>query len=415
MNHCIRRFAAFGALFAALVLAGCAGPGGVARVPGDEQFRCDVGHQALFNRLDIHARLSKDEPTLNLLLLSGGGAHGAWGAGYLNGWQRPAEDATGVPMPTFDVVTGVSTGSLQASYAFIGDYESIYKFYTTTTSDMIWKKRALLSVPFSNSVLKSSPLAAQIERHVDHDLLKAVDAQKDGRLLCVGAVSLDTGHFREWDLTAIAAAYMKAGETSPQGKELLNLYRTVLLASAAIPVAFPPVEITDAEGTSLYVDGGTRENVFVAFGRLLDFALSRNLQQYGVNASESEDQRVGDLVQFNAFVIVNGQLGIAPASVDNHVIPIALRSLDALTTESMNGALYHIDHELKQRGAGDIIKTRYTYIPSDECLENSSLDFDPVAMKRQADLAADYGSRLEWFQFDPNTSLAACKAQRYVQ
>ena len=217
------------ALAAALVAAGCAAPGGVARVPGNEQFRCDIGQQALFDRLNVAARLSEDQPTLNLLLLSGGGARGAWGAGYLKGWEKPEEGAKGLPMPTFDVVTGVSTGALQATYAFIGDYDSIYKFYTTTTSDQIWKKRFALSIPFSNSVLNSSPLSKKIQSLVGHDLLMAVDEQKEGRLLCVGAVSLDTGKFREWDLTAIAAAYMNAGKDSAQGNELLNLYRMVLL------------------------------------------------------------------------------------------------------------------------------------------------------------------------------------------
>ena len=412
MNHCAHCLIVVALSLAALVLAGCAGPGGVARVPGDEQYGCDLSQEALFDRLNIGAR-AKQNRSVNLLLLSGGGARGAWGAGYLKGWQEPDADAKGVPMPTFDVVTGVSTGALQATYAFIGDYDSIYDIYTTTTSDMVWKKRFSLSIPFSNSVLKSSPLSNQIGSQVSHELLMAVDAQKKGRLLCVGAVSLNTGKFREWDLTAIAAAYMKAGNESPQGKELLNLYRMVLLASATIPVAFPPVEITDNQGPALYVDGGTRENIFVAFGRLLDLALATNVQQFGMDASK--EIRVGDLVRFNAFVIVNGQLGIAPGSVDNHVVPIALRSLDALMSESMNGAIYHIDYELSRRGAQSMVNTAFTYIPSDLCLENSSLDFDPDAMKRQADLAAAYGRKLKWFEFDPNSNLSSCKARSYAK
>ena len=48
------------------------------------------------------------------LALSGGGANGAFGAGFLNGWT-----ATGT-RPTFKIVTGVSTGALMAPYAFLG-------------------------------------------------------------------------------------------------------------------------------------------------------------------------------------------------------------------------------------------------------------------------------------------------------
>ena len=48
------------------------------------------------------------------LALSGGGANGAFGAGYLNGWS-----GTGT-RPVFKIVTGVSTGALMAPFAFIG-------------------------------------------------------------------------------------------------------------------------------------------------------------------------------------------------------------------------------------------------------------------------------------------------------
>lgn len=399
-------------VFLALLATGCAAPGGVARVPDDEQFACDLAPRALAKRLNLQdrygqAQLNNTTPTVNMLLLSGGGARGAWGAGYLKGWQSPKDDANGVAMPPFDVVTGVSTGALQATFAFVGDFHRIYEIYTTTTSEKVWKKRFALSIPFSNSVLKSSPLLEELRTQVDHHLLVKVNKQAKNRLLCVGAVSLETGKFREWDLTAIAAAYINAGQNTEEGEELLNLYQTVLLASAAIPVAFPPVEITDSQGRALYVDGGTRENVFVTFGQLLDFALATEVQTYGFDASKG--LRIADFVTFNAFVIVNGQLGIAPASVDNHVIPIALRSLDALTSESMNGAIYHIEHELRQRDAKDLVKTRYTYIPGNLCLENSSLEFDPEAMRRQANLAAKYGSALKWFKFEPDASLAVCE------
>jgi hypothetical protein len=44
------------------------------------------------------------------LALSGGGANGAFGAGFLNGWSSTGS------RPTFKVVTGVSTGALMAPF-----------------------------------------------------------------------------------------------------------------------------------------------------------------------------------------------------------------------------------------------------------------------------------------------------------
>ncbi len=61
-------------------------------------------------------------PTLDVLVISGGGDWGAFGAGVLTGWGRVEGE---LARPQFDVVTGVSTGALIAPFAFLGDDESI--------------------------------------------------------------------------------------------------------------------------------------------------------------------------------------------------------------------------------------------------------------------------------------------------
>ena len=50
----------------------------------------------------------------NFLAVSGGGSNGAFGAGLLFGWTASGK------RPEFSVVTGVSTGSLIAPFAFLG-------------------------------------------------------------------------------------------------------------------------------------------------------------------------------------------------------------------------------------------------------------------------------------------------------
>src|SRR5690242_19727361 len=49
--------------------------------------------------------------TLDLLIISGGGDWGAFGAGVLKGWGRVQGD---MARPKFDAVTGVSTGAMIA-------------------------------------------------------------------------------------------------------------------------------------------------------------------------------------------------------------------------------------------------------------------------------------------------------------
>ena len=65
-------------------------------------------------RFDQLARSGLDKQPIAALSLSGGGADGAFGAGVLNGWT-----ARGT-RPSFEIVSGVSTGALIAPLAFLG-------------------------------------------------------------------------------------------------------------------------------------------------------------------------------------------------------------------------------------------------------------------------------------------------------
>jgi predicted acylesterase/phospholipase RssA len=50
----------------------------------------------------------------NYLVISGGGANGAYGAGVLKAWSELGT------RPEFTIVTGISTGALSAPFAFLG-------------------------------------------------------------------------------------------------------------------------------------------------------------------------------------------------------------------------------------------------------------------------------------------------------
>src|SRR4051812_25157153 len=81
-------------------------------------------------------------PPLNVLVLSGGGMYGAYSAGVLAGWSSAGT------RPKFDCVTGVSTGSLIATFAFLGpQYDEVLRhFYTTVTPKQIYRSRLTLSI-----------------------------------------------------------------------------------------------------------------------------------------------------------------------------------------------------------------------------------------------------------------------------
>ena len=164
------------------------------------------------------------------LPLSGGGASGAFGSGFLNGWT-----STGT-RPLFKIVTGVSTGALMAPFAFVGvDYDdALRQFYTTTSTRDIFVIRAILWQLLAGEALAdTAPLQAIIARHVDETLLQRVaEAHRMGRRLYIGTRDLDLGRFVVWNMGLIATSGRP---------DALALLRQVMLASASIPVALPPV------------------------------------------------------------------------------------------------------------------------------------------------------------------------------
>jgi len=200
--------------------------------------------------------------TYALLVLSGGGSSGAFGAGFLSGWSE-----TGT-RPDFKVVTGISAGSLQATFAFLGpEYdEELTEIFTLYATEEIYQKRSIFIRLFGDAVHDSSPLKRLIDRYIDEDTLAAVAAKHgEGHRLYVGTTNMDTLEFIIWDMGLIASSRRPGA---------LELYRKILLASSSIPVLFPPVYLgVEAEGKTYYemhVDGGTNSQVFFR-GFMLDF------------------------------------------------------------------------------------------------------------------------------------------------
>src|SRR5262245_14843877 len=96
----------------------------------DDAARAEQSHQLMQELLGrVEAKVdaaakstTTTQPTIDILVISGGGDWGAFGAGVLKGWGRVTGEFA---RPHFDVVTGVSTGALIAPFAFIGDDASI--------------------------------------------------------------------------------------------------------------------------------------------------------------------------------------------------------------------------------------------------------------------------------------------------
>ncbi len=193
-------------------------------------------------------------PELYFLGLSGGGQWGAFGAGILKAWT---ESGT---RPEFTGVSGVSTGAIIAPFAFLGPkYDPVLEeVYTTYSTDQLVEERVLSGLVSGDSLFDTAKLEAIIESKVTPEFLAEIaEEYRKGRLLLVGTTDLDAGRPRIWNMGAIAAS----GDPDAP-----HLFRQVILASASIPVAFPPalIDVVAPDGTiydEMHVDGGATSQV----------------------------------------------------------------------------------------------------------------------------------------------------------
>ena len=193
---------------------------------------------------------------INYLPLSGGGEDGAFGAGLLNGWS-----AAGT-RPKFDVVTGVSTGSLIAPFAFLGsDYDAILKeaYTTISTADIARVNVLFAAVGLAPSISSNALFEKLIARYMTKQVLNAIAQEyRKGRALFVGTTDLDAQRAVIWNIGAIA----DSGRP-----DALELARRIIMASASIPGVFPPVRMkVTVDGKvydELHVDGGVTRQVFL--------------------------------------------------------------------------------------------------------------------------------------------------------
>ncbi len=194
--------------------------------------------------------------TRHFLALSGGGDAGAFGAGLMVGWTERGD------RPVFDAVTGISAGALIAPFAFLGpDYDPPLTevFTPARAADVIVLRRVLAVLLLSPWAADATPLYALVERHANQRMLEAIAAEyRRGRLLLIGTTNLDVMRPVMWNIGAIADSGHPAA---------LDLFRRILLASAAIPGAFPPmlldVELDGQRFQEMHVDGGATTQVFL--------------------------------------------------------------------------------------------------------------------------------------------------------
>lgn len=195
----------------------------------------------------------------DILILSGGGAHGAYQGGVVCGWSDAGT------MPEFSVVTGVSAGALLAAAVFAGSeyLPEIRRLYTELSQTSLvrgdlWMKKRLYGLG-TDSIATTDKLRGHLRRELNNPgyFEKVAAEHAKGRRLYIGTTNLDTQRFVPWDMGAIAS------EGTPESRKL---YEDIVVASCAIPPLLSPpricVTIDGKPFEEMHVDGFVTRNLF---------------------------------------------------------------------------------------------------------------------------------------------------------
>jgi predicted acylesterase/phospholipase RssA len=358
-DTCRIRVSSLAALFAlAAALLGCAG------APERKERSVDVmmaerraENTLRLNALDaltdrLLARIAAKaqggrQPTVDILVVSGGGDWGAFGAGVLKGWGRVRGD---LARPQFDVVTGVSTGSLIAPFAFLGDDESIERIvqlYRNPRKDIAASRSLLFFLPNNPSFFVLPGLEQELQSTLDRPMLERIAAEApSGRALLVNTTNIDLGEMRAWDLVAEARIALTRDDDS--------YFHRILLASAGIPAVFPARSI----GDYLYVDGAITGNILYA---------GRTGEKDRLLARWQTAHPRAPMPRLRYWVIFNNQLRFPPQITQEKWPDIMSRATIMSTQTSTVNSIRHLYAlaEIERLKTGADVQVRLISVPED--------------------------------------------------
>lgn len=289
-----------------------------------------------------------------ILVISGGGSRGAWGAGFAN----YLSDSFGV----YNVAFGTSTGSLMSPLILLGDFDRLQRAYTTVTQDKIFdvnpfkengelrSGNALLRVLGGKKTLgESRNLRNLIDEFVKEDDYKKI---RQSKVLGVAVVDLRTGE-----------KFLKCSTDI----DSLNDMKDWIWASSNEPVLMTYYYHShkNPSDKGYYVDAGIQETVPVAEALL--FALDHN-----------ELKNIDVIVNRPKLATLKKEHRI------NSILDGTLRMMDIWRTKTevvSYDVLLATQASEAERNSGDTIHVSLHHLPYKLFLENlHGLLFDPVKM-----------------------------------
>lgn len=381
-------------LVSALALAGCAGK----RPPQTQEAllqlrdtveqRLATDGREMFQHLLARVQAGYDKsgagrateaPVIDILIISGGGDWGAFGAGFLKGWGRVPPGP--MAKPVFDAVTGVSTGALIAPFAFLGDaqsIETIVGLYRNPQKDWVKQRWPLYFLPNNASFAEVPGLEREMRGIITPAMVRRVAAAgRDGRILAVNTTNIDDGSQRVWNLVAEA---QHAVETND-----VDRVHRIMLASAGIPGAFPFRVIND----EMYVDGGVTGNIIYG---------GRVKEEDSLPALWAVTYPGLPIPKIRFWIIFNNQLRPRPQVTLPTWPAVVSRSLEMGTRSATITSMRHLhaQAEISRLKRGADIEVRLVAVPNDWVPPQPGV-FIKETMNNLADLGEKMGADpLSW-------------------
>jgi len=230
------------------------------------------------------------------LVLSGGGARGAYQAGLVDYLRLSQQIPDGAPLAPYGIVAGTSIGALNGYFVATGQYGLLRELWYTIADQQVIRLKARYAKAADPDSGVGTRIAAAMRavlslknndtgvidgEHLRQWLARFVDPTRPvvtPFIFTVTNLTTQSPEFFYMVTTALSASERQNAVTAIRitvGPNAIlreatpDLLIDALQASAAIPVAFDPVTLPAASGggTNAYVDGGVTANTPVGPAR----------------------------------------------------------------------------------------------------------------------------------------------------
>jgi predicted acylesterase/phospholipase RssA len=284
---------------------------------------------------ELLSQLHRNRLGRRALVLSGGGARGAYQAGLIQSWITTGNIKDGQPLAPYGLVCGTSIGALNAYMVATGRYSELRNMWHTVASQQVVKLKSRYryitdaNSGIGNRIAQAIGLALGLKNNVKgvldsgrvrNWLTQNMDPTAPVLMPVVWTVTNLSDQRPEFFYripteltplerdTAIGAIKDTVGPDTAVREATPDILVDSLQASASIPLAFDPVELpSPTGGTAQYVDGGVTANTPIgvarAFAAIVDVVLMdpvfepetyENAMDIGIGVFGTMQQRILD-------------------------------------------------------------------------------------------------------------------------